>query len=263
MRQIQEDLLKSKVPTIEIIKFYIQLLKFWSLFDSNFRYLQKMIKKIKNYFLSRDNALRCIISLWIEEIRDSEARNQERESEMVNIPIYEERDTLHEEKSQESEVEFHFSKSKQTQNKVKYRRSNIKTLLIDLYGSRESFLAEYEHYLAEKILYFQDFNLEAEKQTLEFLQKHLKNSACLSRCHILINDLDKSRRIVSNFHSRNPSETQFHFLVISKSFWPINYSLDDIHVECFDSLRRSFLKFAEFFKTLYPQQAINFHYALG
>lgn len=51
-------------------------------------------------------------------------------------------------------------KSKKTaNNKVKFKKSNVKTLLIDLYGSRDSFLEEYEIFMAEKILYFKTINL--------------------------------------------------------------------------------------------------------
>lgn len=80
--------------------------------------------------------------------------NLEREGEMLKVPIYEERDQNSYQEGDEENINFFKSKSRYTQNKIKYRRSDIKTLLIDLYGSRESFLAEYENFLAEKILYF-------------------------------------------------------------------------------------------------------------
>lgn len=35
-------------------------------------------------------------------------------------------------------------------------------MLIELYGSHDSFLDEYENYLAEKILYFKNFDLKEE-----------------------------------------------------------------------------------------------------
>lgn len=43
--------------------------------------------------------------------------------------------------------------------KVKFRKSDIKSLLIDLYGSKEEFISEYENYLAEKILKFENFDI--------------------------------------------------------------------------------------------------------
>lgn len=52
-----------------------------------------MTHTLKKYFLNRPNALRCIIELWIEEIKDSEKRKTERDQEVINIPIDDENDS--------------------------------------------------------------------------------------------------------------------------------------------------------------------------
>ena len=75
--------------------------------------------------------------------------------------------------------------------KVKFRKSDIKSLLIDLYGSKEEFISEYENYLAEKILKFENFDINEEKRILNFLQNHLKNPN-ISRCNVILNDYNNS-----------------------------------------------------------------------
>lgn len=87
---------------------------------------------------------------------------------MINIPVDDENDSKPSEYSQsdESESESDIEMNPNDQIKqlgVKYKKGSIKTMLIDLYGSREKFLSEYENYLAEKILYCQEFVIESEK----------------------------------------------------------------------------------------------------
>lgn len=73
-------------------------------------------------------------------------------------------------------------------------------MLIELYGSHDSFLEEYENYLAEKILYFKNFDLEEELQKLDLLKKHLKKNSKLARCYSLIKDLNESKKITDQYY---------------------------------------------------------------
>ena len=72
-------------------------------------------------------------------------------------------------------------------------------MLIDLYGSRDSFLEEYEIFMAEKILYFKTINLQEEKESFGFLKQNLKNSQNLSRFNVLLHDINDSEKIIDSF----------------------------------------------------------------
>ena len=60
-RDIRQQLLKESSATLEILTFYINLLKFWNRLGMNYSVLQSLTRPIKTYFLARPNALRCII----------------------------------------------------------------------------------------------------------------------------------------------------------------------------------------------------------
>ena len=58
---IKSNLLKESSASLEILTFYINLLKFWNRLGINYSILQCLTLPIKTYFLGRPNALRCII----------------------------------------------------------------------------------------------------------------------------------------------------------------------------------------------------------
>ena len=263
-KEINTKLLKPSITTIEIIKFYINLLKFWSNIQTNYQLLNSLTTSVKKYFLSRENALRCIISLWLREIKNNKILLNSEEN-MINVPINDEREFFSDEDfvSEENQIEFMILKSKKT-DKFKFKKSNIKTLLIDLYGSREIFITEYEHFLAEKILYFKNINKIDELKTLDFLMNYLKNSSKFTRCDVLKSDLEFSDKITDSFQKRNMRTNKFYkFLIVSKSFWPINYDLDNFELPKIDRYKwyKDFEKF--FMSSENNKKKIELHYNIG
>lgn len=104
--------------------------------------------------------------------------------------------------------------------KYKFKKSDMKSLLIDLYGSKEGFLIEYEHFLAEKLLFSKDLNLKEEEKHLELLKSHFSGNLNLSRCKVLLKDYKNSLDRMADLPNKSHF---FNFLLVSKSFWPIDY----------------------------------------
>jgi hypothetical protein len=46
--------------------------------------------------------------------------------------------------------------------RVKYQESDLLSILVNLYGSQEAFLAEYQNMLAEKMMGTKEFDIEQE-----------------------------------------------------------------------------------------------------
>lgn len=112
------------------------------------------------------------------------------------------------------------------QSKMKFKKSDVKTLLVELYGSKEFFLKEYENYLAENILRFKPIDIREQQSNLNMLKQNLRLSSNLLRCNVLINDFDASRELSAK-HAAHP----YAFHIVSKSFWPINYDTESFSVE--------------------------------
>lgn len=53
-------------------------------------------------------------------------------------------------------------KESKTKIRIKYQEIDLVTVLVNLYGSQESFITEYQNMLAEKLMSAKDYNIEEE-----------------------------------------------------------------------------------------------------
>ena len=262
LRDINTKLLTISSSTKEIISFYINLLKFWSNVNKNYKILQKLTTSIKNYFLERKDALRYILDIWIAEVGEKKKRESQRRDDscLINIPIAENNDFVSDDEP--SDFDFVMEQEKKDSDKFKFKKSDVKTLLINLYGSREKFLLEYENFISEKILKFEIENVKEEFDNLNFLKDQLKNSEYKSKSEVLMNDLESSKNITRDFHDSVPESAKYHVMVLSKMFWPVNYEYED-----FDISECHYLKFLDHFNEYYLDQTKNkrvkFHHNIG
>ncbi len=54
--------------------------------------------------------------------------------------------------------------------RVKYQEIDLATVLVNLYGSQESFITEYQNMLAEKLMSAKAYNIEEEIKNIELLK---------------------------------------------------------------------------------------------
>ena len=260
-RAINTNLLKLSVSTKDIIHFYINLLRFWNSINKHYQILQQLTSSIKSYFLSRQDALRCILDIWIAEVREKSRRASQRKEEpfLINVPLPE---VGEDSEDEPSDIDFLVEEERKNSEKLKFRRSDIKTLLIDLYGSRERFLLEYENFVAEKLLKFEITNINEEFENLNFLKAQTKNANAISRCDVLMNDIKYSTKMTEQFRQIRPEALNCEYMILSKSFWPVNYDSQpfDIaewahtnHADAFNEFHLAFTK----------NKRIDFHHNLG
>ena len=103
-------------PTMTILELYLDLLHFWSILNSRFNILLQLNQTLKRYLLQRDDIMQCVIKIFLSDIQ--------REVEYLNII------------SGDSDSDASFIGDARHENKkVKYKKSDIKSLLIDFYGS--------------------------------------------------------------------------------------------------------------------------------
>lgn len=260
-KDIQTKLLTVSLSTKKIITFYINLLKFWGNVNKNYKILQKLTTSIKTYFLGRKDALRFILDIWIAEVRENSKRASQRKEDnfLINVPA---EGNEYASEDEQSDFDFVVEREKKNVDKFKFRRSDVKTLLIDLYGSREKFLLEYENFIAEKILKFEIEDVQEEFDNLNFLKSQIKNAEYKSKCDILMSDLEYSKSITKEFHQVVPEYDKYELVVLSKTFWPVNYETRD-----FDASECHYLKFLDHFNEFHlsytKNRKVNFHNNIG
>jgi hypothetical protein len=256
-------LISISKSTDTLLAFYINLLKFWSSLDHDFQILQKSTYALKRYLISREDALRCIIDKWVRELKGKDKNSPSLIHHPIAVPIGDDKeDATDPENSEDSDVDFHIVNSKKESSKLKYKKCDVKTLLVDLYGSKEKFLKEYENYLAEKLLMFEEINPREEGENIQLLKKNLKLNNTVTKWDVLVLDMQTSESITNEFHTTALDAQNCHFLITSKTFWPINYDADSFSVD-----KLPIAKIQKDFRDLYTvknkPRTVTFHNNLG
>jgi len=253
--------LSKSTPTL--LDFYINLLKFWSSLDHDFQLLQKSTSALKRYLISREDALRCIIGTWVAELKSKDKQSTTIMSHSIAVPIGDDKeDVTDPENSEDSDIDFHIVSSKKGSSKLKYKKCDVKTLLVDLYGSKERFLKEYENYLAEKLLLFENINPREEAENIQFLKRNLKFGNNVTKWNILVSDMEASEQMTNKFYEEVHATANCDFLITSKNIWPINYDIQSFSV---DKLPISQVQkeFNHFYMRHNKWRSVMFHNNLG
>ena len=85
-------------------------------------------------------------------------------------------------------------KENKTRVRIKYQESDLVTVLVNLYGSQEAFINEYQNMLAEKLMSAKDYNIDEEIKNIELLKIRFGEMA-LQTCNIIVKDVKDSKRL--------------------------------------------------------------------
>ncbi|EGR31174.1 hypothetical protein IMG5_116450 [Ichthyophthirius multifiliis] len=156
---------------------------------------------------------------------------------------------------------------------IKYQESDLLSILVNLYGSQEAFISEYQNMLAEKMMGTRHFDIDEEIKNLELLKLRCGDYS-LQICNIIVKDVKDSKRIDNLIHSyRKPiqpeqklknhllSIDQLHCMFVSKGYWPINYEIEGIPLPTY--LEPLFKEYAERFERNKAMRKLIWHTNLG
>ncbi|KAF3845911.1 hypothetical protein F7725_002989 [Dissostichus mawsoni] len=108
----------------------------------------------------------------------------------------------------------------------KRRSSDIISLLVSIYGSKDIFIDEYRAVLADRLLHQLNYNTAREIRNVELLKLRFGESH-MHYCEVMLKDMADSRRINSNIReeeSRLSEEEQpplsLSSIILSSEFWP-------------------------------------------
>lgn len=105
-------------------------------------------------------------------------------------------------------------------------------------------------------------NLKEEKRNLELLKSHFSGNLNLSRCRVLMNDLITSQRLIQNFTEKNHPKIPLNILLVSKSFWPVDYDSKSFSTENLP-IHSELEAYRKKFETTHPLKTTQFHSNLG
>ena len=127
----QKRLLTAGAMTDMIIEQYINTVKTLQILDPQGYYFEKVITPIKKYLFKRPDVLRCIISLWIDDL---ENQNNSRNGP-VRIPTFEEHAMdLSSDDDEEAAERWEVQNiiGGRNSRRMRYKQSDLMVMLIDL-----------------------------------------------------------------------------------------------------------------------------------
>ncbi len=150
------------------------------------------------------------------------------------------------------------------------------TWLVNLYGSQEAFINEYQNMLGEKLVGGKPYNIDEEIKNLELLKAKFGDNY-LQNCQIIVKDIKDSRRINNNIHrtydrefENMDIETQrnnflrfdrLNAIFLSKGYWPINYDYESFKMP--PNLQAVFDQYSAKYSLTKAMRKLIWHHSLG
>lgn len=215
-RSLKTRLLHPGVDTSDILTGYVAAIKTLKYLDKSGVLLQNIIEPVKEYLRHRCDTVRCVVAGLIDDgptdLADELARSETLKVEINSL------DEMSDWESWEpDDIEFENTLHKN-------RPSDIISMVVDIYGSKELFVIEYRNLLAERLLTQLNYNSEKELRNLELL-KFRFGEALLHSCEVMLKDISDSKRINAHINNEvnycNDKSFDMSALILSSQFWPV------------------------------------------
>ncbi|XP_034785515.1 anaphase-promoting complex subunit 2 isoform X2 [Pan paniscus] len=221
---LETRLLHPGVNTCDIITLYISAIKALRVLDPSMVILEVACEPIRRYLRTREDTVRQIVAGLTG---DSDGTGDLAVELSKTDPASLETGQDSEDDSGEPEdwvpdpVDADPGKSSS-----KRRSSDIISLLVSIYGSKDLFINEYRSLLADRLLHQFSFSPEREIRNVELLKLRF-GEAPMHFCEVMLKDMADSRRINANIREedeKRPAEEQPPFgvyaVILSSEFWP-------------------------------------------
>uniref|UniRef100_A0A8C7VBH2 Anaphase-promoting complex subunit 2 n=1 Tax=Oncorhynchus mykiss TaxID=8022 RepID=A0A8C7VBH2_ONCMY len=212
-------LLHPGVHTSDIITVYISAIKALRELDPSMVILQVACQPIRKYLRTREDTVRQIVaSLTGDAEGCSDLANELSCADPVTLETQDSED--------EGSDPEEWTPDPKDATGSKRRSSDIISLLVSIYGSKEIFIDEYRTVLADRLLHQFNYNTAREIRNVELLKLRFGESH-MHYCEVMLKDVADSRRINTNIReeeSRLGEEEQppmaLTAMILSSEFWP-------------------------------------------
>ena len=228
-------LLHPGVATNDILIAYIQTIRSLRMLDPSGVILQLVCDPIKCYLKAKDDTVKCIIAALTDE--SSDLISELVKSGQSTVPDGENRELSPSDdesivKTWQSWKPDPIDALKAPKNCKFIRTSDIVSILVNVYESKDLFVEEYQRLLAKRFLSTFDCNVDFERRNLELLTLKFGESD-LNTCEVMMNDMTASKKIDSRVNSADHEipdlklNTAFplNCLILSQQFWPEKFNL--------------------------------------
>jgi anaphase-promoting complex subunit 2 len=208
--QLHDRLLIPGAHTEDVLQMYLRTHKVTSFLfrDSGLRIVDVFIKvatSVIDHLQRRADSVKCIVSTLLDdESMESMSENEEGDVNLDDSSI---------------EGMLRWSPDGLQSGSAD---STTMSLLIGVYGGKESFLSEYRDMLASRLVALGSFDIDREIASLNMMRsKFLSSSEALTQCSVMIKDILESRKLFLKIRAKMGNVAQLSMIVKSAHFWPI------------------------------------------
>ncbi|KAM4695891.1 anaphase-promoting complex subunit 2 [Rhinophrynus dorsalis] len=261
---LETRLLHPGVNTSDIITMYISAIKALRELDPSMVILEVACEPIRKYLRTREDTVRQIVEgLTGETEGSSDLANELSKADPVVL-----------EDGQESEDDVSEPEdwvpdpvdADPGKNSSKRRSSDIISLLVSIYSSKELFINEYRSLLADRLLQQYSYSSEREIRNVELLKLRF-GEAQMHYCEVMLKDMADSRRINSNIRDEEeklPEEERPPFnlvaVILSSEFWP---ALKEEKLELPEQIKEAMDMYTKKYEKLKAMRTLNWKHHLG
>ncbi|KAL0280099.1 UNVERIFIED_CONTAM: hypothetical protein PYX00_001488 [Menopon gallinae] len=219
-RALETRLLHPGVNTPDVLTAYIAAIKALRQLDPTGVLLESVTHPVRHYLRQREDAIKCIINSLIDdgpsELADELVRG-ETSPAFDGSPAEEDYDNW--ESWNPDPIDADSSKPSRSR-----RTSDVISMLVNVYGSKDLFVKEYTTLLAERLLSSWNYDTEKEHRYLELLKLRFGESQ-MHTCEVMLKDIYDSKRINAHLHCEadlNLIEQAYptNAKILSAPFWP-------------------------------------------
>ncbi|XP_071981367.1 anaphase-promoting complex subunit 2 [Engystomops pustulosus] len=259
---LETRLLHPGVNTSDIITLYISAIKALRELDPSMVILEVACEPIRKYLRTREDTVRQIVAGLTGDAEGDLANELSKADPVVLENGQESDDDVSEPEDWTPDpVDADPGKSGS-----KRRSSDIISLLVSIYGSKELFINEYRTLLADRLLHQFSYSSEREIRNVELLKLRF-GEAQMHYCEVMLKDMADSRRINSNIRDEEeklPEEERPPFnlvaVILSSEFWP---ALKEEKLELPDQIKETMDMYTRRYEKLKAMRTLNWKHHLG
>lgn len=254
---LETRLLHPGVNTPDILTAYISTIRALRHLDPSGVILETVTKPVKSYLRNREDTVRSVVSSLTEDGAGSELAE-----ELAKFATEQDGDQDIDEDWDEWMPDPVDADPKVDSNDRK--ASDIISMLVNVYGSKELFVNEYRTLLADRLLAQSAINTEKEIRYLELLKLRFGESQ-LHFCEVMLKDISDSKRINALIHQDNNIEElnkkfTSNAMILSAQFWP---PFKDESLELPEEIKQHLEAYTKSFEALKGNRTLSWKPHLG
>lgn len=225
---LETKLLHLGVNTTDILTAYIAAIRALRVLDPSGVLLEIVCEPVRKYLRTRDDTVRCIVQSLIDDNTNELADELIRNEGLCLDDSFMADDLNDPEELEETWDTWMPDPVDADPTKLSHprkRASDIISMLVNIYGSKELFVNEYRTLLSNRIL--SQYDPEREIRNLELLKLRF-GEAPLHQCEVMLKDLSDSKRMNTNIHNEDQQTTpninfkdwRVEAIIVSAQFWP-------------------------------------------